>query len=292
MLVRKMFKATALACALFSIVFVSSAFAEDKTVLKVGDTSLTETDVLRVIANTAGGNQMMVGMILAQSSLEERKEILKQVSSALLLSEAARSKGYALRPDVAFQIKWQTIQVLLTSYLENEGSKWDMGEKAARKYYSEHLHEFVEAPATHVRQILCETKGAALNAALAVYKNNDFAKVAAEFSRDKNTAQRGGDMGWVEKGMAGAELEKAISEARIGSLVGPIETEAGWHIIEVLARRDHKQLSFDEAQGEVVQRMQMAYLEKELNRLKEKFPVSIDDQVLSNLGGMPLPAAQ
>lgn len=271
--------------------WTSAAMAADKPVLTVGTSTLDEKEVLNLMATTTGGNQMMVGLMLSQSTLPERIELVNQMAHALLFAEAAKTKGLDSRPDVAFQIKWQTMQVLMQAYFEQYASKWDMSEKAVKNYFESHKNEFYEAPAAHTRHILTQTEGDALNAALEVYKTKDFAKAASEYSRDPNSANNGGDLGWVEKGMMVAPVEAAIDAASIGSLVGPVKSDYGWHIIEVTERRSGRQLSFDESVERVVQGLQKQYLDNELKELEAKFSVKIDEAALENLGGIPAPAA-
>ncbi|MGA1494044.1 MAG: peptidyl-prolyl cis-trans isomerase [Rhodothermales bacterium] len=63
----------------------------------------------------------------------------------------------------------------------------------------------------------------------------DFAQLAAEYS-DDGTAQRGGDLGWFGPGRMVAPFEEAAFGARIGQIVGPVETQFGYHLIEVTDR--------------------------------------------------------
>jgi len=282
----KVFKAAAVFMFAMTI-SVSSAFAGDETVLKVGSATMSESEVLQMLAGTAGGNEMMVGLMLSQSTLKERTDLVNQMADAIMFSEAAKARGLEMRPDVAFQIKWQTMQLLIQAYFQDASTKWDMSGKAMKKYYDTHLGEFVQAPAAHTRQILCGSEADAVNAVLEIYRTKDFSKVAAEYSRDPNSAQNGGDLGWVEKGTMDPAVDEAIAKAQIGSLVGPVKSEAGWHIIEVMERRPEKQLSYNEASEEVAQRLQRFYIDRELAALREKYKVEINEDALSKLGGIP-----
>ena len=290
MLLRNLAKILAI-CSLVFILGASGAMAADKPVLTVGSSTLDEKEVLNLMATTTGGNEMMVGLMLAQSTLKDRVDLVNQMAHALLFAEAAKRRGLESRPDIAFQIKWQTMQILTQAYFEQNSAKWDMSEKAVKNYYETHKNEFYQAPASHARHILSQTEGDALNAALEVYKTKDFAKAASEYSRDPNSAKNGGDLGWVEKGMMVAPVEAAIEGASIGSLVGPVKSDYGWHIIEVTERRPGKQLNFEESAEMVVQALQKHYFENELKELQAKFSVNIDEEALKNLGGIPAPAA-
>lgn len=276
-----------------SAVAVSAFAATEETAVVVGNESLKPGEVIEVIQSSAGGNPMMVGLMLTQATLADRVEMVKQMADAMLFAEGARISGLADRDDVALKLKWQRMQLLLEAYLQEISKKWDMSDKAVKKYYSEHKEEFIQAPATHLRHILTSSEKDANNAILDIFKDKDFAKTAEKFSRDTNTAQRGGDLGWMEKGVMPESIDKAIETALPNSLVGPIKTDLGWHVLEVLERRPSKQLTFDEAKDEIVQRLQMSYIAKELEDLRKKVKVEINEKALENIGGIPAaPAAK
>ena len=275
-----------------SLVIASGAFAADNTVVTVGSTQLTDSEVLQIIANSAGGNPMMAGMMLTQATLKDREELVNQIADALVFAEAGRKEGLASRADVAFKIKWQTAQILVEAYMQEMGKKFDTSEKAMKTYYDGHKSEFVQAEGAHVRHILCNTEADAMNAILDIYRTKDFAKVAADKSRDQNNAASGGDLGWVEKGMLDADVEAAIAKAELKTLTGPVKSAFGWHVIEVLERRASKQLSFDEAKDEVGQRMQRAFIDGQLKEARERIKVTVDQKSLENLGGIPAAAAE
>jgi peptidylprolyl isomerase/peptidyl-prolyl cis-trans isomerase D len=68
----------------------------------------------------------------------------------------------------------------------------------------------------------------------------DFAELAREYSTDPGSGSRGGDLGWFGPGRMVDEFEKASFGARVGALVGPVKTQFGYHIIEVLDRADRE----------------------------------------------------
>ncbi|PIQ60971.1 MAG: peptidylprolyl isomerase [Bacteroidetes bacterium CG12_big_fil_rev_8_21_14_0_65_60_17] len=64
-----------------------------------------------------------------------------------------------------------------------------------------------------------------------------FEDLAREFG-DDGTASRGGDLGWFGPGRMVAEFEEAAFNAPVGRLVGPVETQFGYHLIEVTDRAE------------------------------------------------------
>ena len=63
-----------------------------------------------------------------------------------------------------------------------------------------------------------------------------FEEVAKTGSGD-GSAQKGGELGWVSPGDTVAEFEAAMIKAPINSVIGPIRTQFGFHLIEVSERR-------------------------------------------------------
>lgn len=61
--------------------------------------------------------------------------------------------------------------------------------------------------------------------------NKNFAQLAKENSRDAGSKDKGGDLGYFRKGAMVAEFDKAAFEAEKGTIVGPVETKFGYHII-------------------------------------------------------------
>ena len=68
---------------------------------------------------------------------------------------------------------------------------------------------------------------------------DDFAGLARAHSMDPGSAARGGDLGWVGSGEVVPEFERVVSEVGIGQVSEPFRTQFGWHIVQVLERRQH-----------------------------------------------------
>lgn len=64
-------------------------------------------------------------------------------------------------------------------------------------------------------------------------KGDDFAQLATQNSQDQGSAQRGGDLGYFAKGQMVKEFETAAFAAKTGDIVGPVESQYGFHIIKV-----------------------------------------------------------
>ncbi|WJF90715.1 peptidylprolyl isomerase [Paraburkholderia bonniea] len=111
---------------------------------------------------------------------------------------------------------------------------------------------------THVRHILLRVgegmpEPAARQKLLEIRREieagGDFSKFAKTYSQD-GSASQGGDLGWVSPGETVPEFERAMNSLQDNQISGPVRSEYGYHLIQVLARR--------ESEGSVAQQMDMA----------------------------------
>ena len=83
-----------------------------------------------------------------------------------------------------------------------------------------------------------------------------FEAAAAQFSDDAGSAQSGGDLGYTAGDTFPPAMEEAIGALALGERSGPVETEAGTHLILVTDRREGSEASFDSVAGELEERIQ------------------------------------
>ena len=67
----------------------------------------------------------------------------------------------------------------------------------------------------------------------------DFAELAKSHSEDTASAVNGGDLGWVNPGTMVPEFEAQMTQLKPGEISEPFKTQFGWHIVQVLERREH-----------------------------------------------------
>jgi peptidyl-prolyl cis-trans isomerase SurA len=111
---------------------------------------------------------------------------------------------------------------------------------------------------THVRHILLrvgdgmsepQARQKLLEIRQEIGAGGDFAKFARTYSQDGSSSQ-GGDLGWISPGETVPEFERAMNTLQDNQLSEPVRTEYGYHLIQVLGRRD--------AEGSIAQQMDLA----------------------------------
>ncbi len=99
---------------------------------------------------------------------------------------------------------------------------------------------------THVRHILLKTSAVVTDAEARakleqlrkqILAGADFAKLAREYSQDPGSASKGGDLGWLNPGATVPEFQAQFDKLQVGQISQPFKTPFGWHIVQVLGRR-------------------------------------------------------
>jgi peptidyl-prolyl cis-trans isomerase SurA len=68
---------------------------------------------------------------------------------------------------------------------------------------------------------------------------DNFAELARGNSLDPGSAAEGGDLGWINPGDLAPEFEQVMNQLDIGETSRPFQSQFGWHIVQVLDRREH-----------------------------------------------------
>jgi parvulin-like peptidyl-prolyl isomerase len=104
---------------------------------------------------------------------------------------------------------------------------------AAERIASYQAGERLEVRARH---ILIDTEEQATTVLQRLEAGEDFASLAAELSTDSSNADQGGDLGWFARGEMVEAFDQVVFEADLGLYPQPVETEFGYHVIEILER--------------------------------------------------------
>jgi len=79
----------------------------------------------------------------------------------------------------------------------------------------------------------------------------DFAELASEHSIDLNNRDQGGDLNWFERGLMVPEFEEAAFALEIGEISPPVQTQFGYHVIQLTDRRAAFTPTLDDIKDEI-----------------------------------------
>ena len=91
----------------------------------------------------------------------------------------------------------------------------------------------------------------------------DFKQLARQYSEDPGSKMDGGNLGWANPGEYDPAFEKTLDATKIGEISQPVQSSFGWHIIEVLDRRN-EDVSQEEQKNRAYQIIYERKFEQEL----------------------------
>jgi len=170
-----------------------------------------------------------------------RGKLLRQVSSGIFLSDAELWQRFR---DDNEQVQVRFVALDPGSRYADED--FEISDADIEEYYRENQDEFtVPARASVKVAVLDKTPTVADSVAVGetavalrqeILDGTDFAEVAQRESSDQISAMLGGDLGRFPKGRMLGAFDSAVFEAPLNTVLEPVRTAYGYHIIEVQER--------------------------------------------------------
>jgi peptidyl-prolyl cis-trans isomerase C len=202
------------------------------------------------------------GITVSESEVNQEIETIKDQ-----IAEQARAQGVNVGREAAFEQALQQAglteedlraqlrdQLPVQKVQERVAGGAEPSQEEVKRFYDENKElQFTTPERRCARHILFnkdqkakaeEVKGQLQNGA-------DFAELAREFSQDPQSAQNGGDLGCLGKGETVPSFEEALFNAQQGEIVGPVETEFGYHLVEVTEIRQKSTQPLEEVEDQI-----------------------------------------
>jgi len=200
---------------------------------------------------------------------ELRNAIREELNTRELLVREAKKKGVDKTTDVKNQTDLAAQTVLVRAYVADWIKANPIPEAALRKEYDQIKSQIGEKE-YKVRHILVEKEDEAKEIVVELQKGGKFEKLA-ERSKDTGSKANGGDLDWNAPGNFVKPFSDAMVKLPKGKFTAtPVQTQFGWHVIEVTDMRDAKIPSFEEVKPQLQQRMQGQYLDNYFKELRAK----------------------
>lgn len=119
-------------------------------------------------------------------------------------------------------------------------------------------HLFLAAPAGTPNEIVDAKRRTMDELAQRLQRGEQLVDLAAQFSEDEATKQRGGDLGWFSDARMPADFMNAVHALRVGETSAVVQTKLGFHILRLLDARPARAMSFDEARPEIIAALENA----------------------------------
>jgi len=247
--------------------------AGDKVVARVDNSPITEADLALAAEDPALSLPNM-------DDTQKRDVIVGYLVDLKIGAKAAEAAKIGEGPDFARKLAYFRDKLLLDEYLDREVKK-AVTPEATRKLYDDTIKNLKPEQEVRARHILVEGEDEAKQALARVKGGEDFAKVAAEVSKDPGSKSDGGDLGFFTQDRMVQPFAEAAFKLEPGQVSEPVKSQFGWHVIKVEEKRTQPIPPFDEMKEQVEayltrkaqQDMVLSLREKaKVERLDEKKP--------------------
>jgi len=205
-----------------------------------------------------------------QDTPEVRNAVKEELNTRELLAREAKKEGLDKSADVKTQMDLAAQTVLVRAYVTDWVKKNPIPDADLHKEYDA-IKSQIGDKEYNVRHILVKTEDQAKEIITELQKGAKFDELAKARSEDPGSKDKGGELGWN----APANFVKPFGDAMKATPKGkftpqPVQTQFGWHVIEVDDVRDAKVPSFEEVKPQLTQRLQAQWLDKYFKELRAK----------------------
>jgi peptidyl-prolyl cis-trans isomerase D len=219
------------------------------------------------------------GNITAMSNVERYIGLLdqqRQVAVATVSADAflkdvkiddAAVKTYYEANQGAFQVPDEVKIEYLTLTPDSLAGQVKVEPDEVQKQYDANVKQYTKAEERQASHILIAVKPDATDADKAAAKQKadaiatqarktpaKFAELAKQNSQDPGSAAQGGALDpFARDGSMVKPFEDAVFSGKPGDIVGPVQTEFGWHVIRITGIKPGKTMTFDEAKAQIEQ---------------------------------------
>lgn len=243
-------------------------------------------------------NAFAPGMVAKKVSY--LSEVQREVSQSIIKEEQFFSeiqpdeleiKAYYDKNQANFHLPERVRVEYVVLSLADVAKKEVISDEAIEVYYAEHLSDFVqpeERKASHILVSIAadassENKQAAREKAQKVLEQvkqnpEQFAEIAKEFSDDPGSASSGGDLGFFGRGVMVKSFEEQIFSMQINEISDIVETDFGFHVIQLTDIKAEKKPELQEVREQIEQQLKTQAAGKIFGEISEDFSNMVYEQ--------------
>lgn len=253
----------------------TAALAQGAVVASVNGKQITENDVRLAEAE--------IGADLGNlPEATKRRVLVEYLIENQLLAEAAEADKLGQGQGFDERMAYWRRRALRDSYFD-KSVKGAVSDVEAKKFYDAQVGQLKPQSEIEARHILVESQDKAKEIFEKIAHGADFAKMAAEFSKDPGTKDDGGKLGYFGRGQMVPQFEEAAFKLKEGEISQPVETQFGWHLIKVEARRDRQPPSFDQVKDRIVASMIHSKAQEIVGALRAKAKLEYLDPAIKKM---------
>ncbi|MFM7620272.1 MAG: peptidylprolyl isomerase [Alphaproteobacteria bacterium] len=238
---------------LASKLFSSKGEEQDAVVAEVGKEKILRSQINKKLESIFADEQQLVTVPQLESLPKEVLEIVvKEIIIDREIIKLAKKTGLEKDPKIIEKIANYKDRVLRQSYIDSIINKEITKEKVSEKY-AEITNAISGKKEYQIAHIVVKSKEDAdkIITELKSKKAPKFPDLAKKYSIEQQSAQSGGDLGFILEDNITKEIADELINLKKDEITSPIKTKFGWHIVKLNDLRDAKTLSFEESKDKI-----------------------------------------
>lgn len=206
----------------------------------------------------------------APDSPQLREQVKQEMINRVIMVQAAEKAGIQNNPDVQAELMLARqgilVRALMTDYLD----KNPVTEAEVKAEYEKLKKEQGQEMEYNVRHILVDDEATANDIQKKLNdKSATFEDLAKAQSKDPGSAAQGGSLGWAQASNYVGPFAKAVESTPKGKMTDkPVQTQFGWHVIEVVDARPVAFPPFDQVRTQLEEMMRQTRLTEYQQKLR------------------------
>lgn len=246
--------------------------APETVIASVGGEDITEGDLLLAA-------EELTAELQSVPADQRRAFLLTVLIDMKLMAGVARENGLGDTEDFTRRLAYLEDQALRRAFF-NDIVETQVTEEAINAAYEELAAEFTPEPEVRARHILVETEEEANSIRAEIEGGMSFEDAAAEYGTD-GTSATGGDLGYFGAGMMVPEFEEAAFAMEVGELSQPVQSQFGWHLIQLEDSRLSAAPPIEQVRQQVAQQVLYESYEAAIEDIRADTEVTITDEALA-----------
>ncbi len=273
-----------------AIIFGASSYflnqSDDLVVAKINGQKIFKSEVEAKLNTVFEGQMQEVKMPKIEALPKEVLEILvKEIYLDKELAKEATKSKVTKTPEVKAKIEAAKDKILRQTYLDSIIKKEITEQKISDKY-AELSNDLVDKKEYLISHIVTKTKEEAdkLSRELKTRKGAKFAELAKRHSIDTESAQHGGELGFILEDNMIKEISEVAAKLKPNEISDPTQTKYGWHIVKISEVREAKPLPFESVKGNVYSQLVQEKINEINSRITKdaKIEILITSQEVKN----------
>lgn len=220
------------------------------------------------------------------NTYEGKKELLDLLIAREVLNQAGIRSGLHKSKAIKERVAELTKEFVINEMV-NKIVREKVTEPAMKGYYEKNKADFGEVQASH---ILVKTENEAKDVKKKLDGGSAFDALAKEVSIDPASAARGGDLGFFTRDRMVKPFADAAFAMKKGEVSGPVKSPFGYHIIHKISSRAPG--DYDTLTPAQLQALRGTMINWEIDQLKAKAKVTVNDEALRKAASSPPPQMQ